>query len=234
MSTRGVLQKDGTYCRKGSACRRHGSGNTSIITNWQEVKSSATRPTDLSDYYDETFSDLKKHLGSCGFKGEIKAPYWNDEAVTYELGEIECSPDTSLLVSSPTLHQPWASPPRNIFEVWLVKNGETVGMIKIYAQKIDEPVTDFTQETTISCIEVKPEHRGKKYSQELVSLVEKHLISTKIHSGGHYTPEGYKAMNGKLPYTRQALEEKNYGGLGIGVHFRTMTFIESWDSFFLK
>lgn len=231
MSNQGVLQKDGTRCRKGINCKRHGWRTQG--TTWKEAKSTVPRPKDLSSYYDEGLDDLTEYAAHCGFKGKMKPPYWSDSAVTYGLGEIECDNETSLIVGASGLYSaPRLS--RLPLEIWLVKNGEPVGVLRIFAQRTDEPVTEMTQETTITCVEVKPEHRGKGYAMEMVRLTEKHLINSTIHSGGHYTPEGAAALKGKLPYTKQALAEKDYGGLGIGVHFRTMSFIESWNDFFLK
>lgn len=231
MNSKGVLQPDGTRCRKGATCKRHGSlsGNS-----WAHMKKQVPRPPNLSNYYDEELADLSAHLTEVGFTGVLKHPYWNDEAVTQCLGEVECSPDVSLLVRAPSMYYFHMNLPRNVLELWLVEKGETVGVLKIMAQKINQPITEVTPETIVSCIEIKPSYRGKGKAGELLRLAEEHVVSTRIHSGGHYTPEGEKFLAGKLPYTRQALAEKDWGGLGIGVHFNSMSFVDNWEKFYLK
>ncbi len=251
-NAKGVLQKDGTYCRKGASCKRHGSGaiapeqkivelqnqiNSLLDTapkkrlTWFEKKALVKKPKWATEQEEaETIERETKFYSQTGLKSPLKIPYWHKHAADYGYMEIECDKETSLLIDPKNRWNNTGK--RRRHTLWLIKNGKPVAMLSYLVSTPD--AGDWWSEATVGDIETHPDHRGKGYSTEIIRLAEKHLLDQQLHSGGHYTPEGEKFLKGKLPYTKQALHEdemsKQFEFMyrGIGVHFRSMTFIEDW------
>lgn len=254
-SARGILQQDGTYCRKGANCKRHGftvaSSSQKVVElqqqinsllstsqtpkkrlSWFEKKALAKKPDWATvKHEEETIANETAYYKQTGLKSELKVPYWHPTAADYDYLEIECDEKTSLLIDP---KDRWNnSGRRRRHTLWMVKEGKTVAMISYLVSTPD--AGEWWSEATIGDIETNPEHRGKGYSTEIIRLAEKHLLNEKIHSGGHYTPEGNKFLRGKLPYTKQALFEEEQSkkyefSKGIGVHFSSMSFVHDWKN----
>lgn len=116
--------------------------------------------------------------------------------------------------------------------MWLVKDGVAVTMMRLLTSPHDK--RDYYPETVLCDVETRGSYRGNGYALETVKLAEKYVVDQKIHTNGHYTPEGFKALDGKLPYTKEAVDADSRAlkfGLSreIGVHYRSMNFVEDWD-----
>lgn len=243
--SKGVLQKDGTYCYSGATCKKHGTKNqvtqlnqkidslfTKQETNWRKPLKNIYKNI-AKKYYLEDLESTQKALEETGLKQTLTLPDWNENALNADLAELKIDNNTSLLIQkSYGLHE------RRRITVWMVEKGQTVSMLQFLISP-DKKSQKYWGEAVIGSIEVKPGEQGKGYAMKTIKTVENHLINQKIHSGGHYTPEGEKALRGKLPFTKRALEEQKESEIfehrkGIGVHFKSMTFIEDWDSFWIK
>ena len=254
-SARGILQADGTYCRKGANCKRHGSISTSSgqkVTelqqqissllsatktpkkrlSWFEKKTLVKKPEWATpEREEEVIKEETAYYKQTGLKSSLKIPYWHPTAANYDYLEIECDNKTSLLIDPKNRWNNFGS--RRRHTLWLVKEGKTVAMLSYLVSTPD--AGERWEEATVGDIETNPEHRGKGYSTEIIRLAENYLLDQKLHSGGHYTPEGEKFLKGKLPYTKQALfdeeQSKKYEfSKGIGVHFNSMSFVDDWKN----
>lgn len=95
-------------------------------------------------------------------------------------------------------------------------------------------------ETTIGSVEVRKDFRGQGLAVRTVKLLEQ-FTGHVVHSSGHYSPEGFRSLAGKFPYTRHTLERDRLNKLSsvsrheeIGVWFDSMNFVDCWDTLTLK
>lgn len=224
--SKGVKQPDGSVCYTGPSCSRHGAHN-----RWVEMKSTAAPPDWWEESYNDELQGTENFLKETGLSAKAKHPWWHETALRYGFVEIECDSATSLLVKPDDMHSGFASSRRSI-TVWLVKNGVTVTMMRFLTSPPEK--RDYYPETVLCDVETRENHRGNGYALEAVKLAEKHVVDQQIHTNGHYTPEGFSALDGKLPYTKEAVTADSIAiKMGtrreIGVHYRSMNFVHDWD-----
>lgn len=91
------------------------------------------------------------------------------------------------------------------------------------------------RETVIGNVEVRKDRRGAGLAFHTISLIQD-FSGHKVHSSGHYSPEGFRSLVGKFPYTQDTLERefdnkrlrRNYDE--IGVWFPSMSFVKDWNT----
>lgn len=110
---------------------------------------------------------------------------------------------------------------RKHFSAWLVINGETVGMIRY--------LVGGTEEATLCDIEIRKEHRGKKLSATFIKLLETKVIGEQLFTTGHFTPEGHRSLADVISMPEWAIKQ----GKEPEVAYRSMGFVENWDTFAL-
>lgn len=255
--TKTIILSDGSKCHTGANCKRHGTKAQSIENTLkaeqlkaqidslftpkpsQQAEPSKSVKEPLPEWWDgyaqEAFEEKKELFQKFGMKN-AGAPTFNENAMYYGYIEVETEDeDTHLIVNTDN----YGSEARTkVFcRSWLYKKGKPVAMLRFATYREDYVPSDKEYqhiESVIGDIEVHPDHIGKGYGMEIIRSVEKNILNGRlIHSGGSYTPEGRKALGGKLPYTYDA---KNYNhkkeienGEVPAPSFRSMTFVHDWD-----
>lgn len=125
--------------------------------------------------------------------------------------------------------------------VWMLKDDVPVAMLRFgsHPQDYIPGEGEEANEPLICDIEVRPCLRGRRYGLEVISWAENLVLGgRRIHSGGSYTPEGFRALGGKLPYRQLAREHKWKQEIDAGqvpkASWDSMSFVEDWDLFLPK
>jgi GNAT superfamily N-acetyltransferase len=256
-SSKTIILPDGSKCHKGANCQRHGTkaqtaGNVakaeqlktqidSLFTSKSSIKlppvESIEKPLPewWNKYAQQILEKTVKLFQEFGVK-KANIPVFHETAMYSGYIEVETEDkDTQLIVNTDN----YGTAIRNkVFcRSWLYKQGKPVAMLRFATYRENYvPSEDEYQhiESVICDIEVHPDHVGKGYGMEIIRSVEKNILNGRlIHSGGSYTPEGRKALGGKLPYTHDAKtydhREEIANGEIPAASFRSMKFIHDWD-----
>ncbi len=242
-----IKQPDGTYCYSGPNCRRHGNQNKTV--KLQNQISSLLEPIDEEDseqnyYYKNTLNQLRE----VGFVG---IPITSQTKITKQhpnLVHIAGDNHHSLYVET---RSSFNDSSRKAFDVWLVedKSDTPVGFLRFLAGR-----EDYYGKPTIGDIEIRKEYRGKQLGLFFIQQASDKLINAPLHTSGHYTPEGYRSLHGKIPLNESGeYELKSYEQNAeywksqhessteeyplhspIGQTFNSMAFVENWENLLPK
>lgn len=251
-----TILPDGTRCYTGPTCKRHGvaaqaaSNTVKAQTLRTEINALLTKtattveetvevalplPEWWNDYQQQQYENKVQIFKQFGLKN-AKVPTFYEPAMQYGYIQVDTGDEnTQLIVDT---DGPYAKQGENYFcRAWMYKNGKPVAMLRFatYAENYTPPEGSYPHvESTICDVEVRKEHNGNGYSMEIIRQVEKNVLGGRlIHSGGSYTPEGYKALGGKLPYTHTAkyLYKKVFAeGKIPESSFGSMEFVHDWDN----
>lgn len=107
---------------------------------------------------------------------------------------------------------------------WLVQDQGRgpvpIGMINL----MERPNTKYPY--SVMSIEVRPEYRGEGLAKK-IAFGANTVLNDQIYSAGHYTPSGYKGLQGLF----KPKDELDTGPRGVT--FEDMNFVEDWDNFLL-
>lgn len=251
--TTAVRMPDGTICRKGATCKRHGTKNTSesITQRTQELETKigsllknvsatttpedkASRPEWWSEYHEQNFGYKVQVFQQFGLK-EASVPTFYEPATRGGYISVNTDDDnTKLFVNTDGIYAIQGH--KYYCRAWMYKDGKPVAMLRFATYPLDYVPEDtrFPYVESVICdIEVRKEYTGNGYAMEVIRHVEKNILAGRlIHSGGHYTPEGEKSLGGKLPYTAAAkYEYKKVFARGEipKSSFDSMEFVHDWD-----
>lgn len=122
---------------------------------------------------------------------------------------------------------------------WLFVDEEPASFMSLHVGRNPTGELPGLRETTIGTVEVRASMRGSGLASRTGMLLQEYTGHI-VHSSGHYTPEGYKSLAGKFPYTRDTLSRQEVNRLAnrsydeVGVWFDSTDFVESWDSLAVK
>lgn len=102
----------------------------------------------------------------------------------------------------------------SVFEFVLMVEDEAVAYVKLLTKD------EYNGMASLCTIETRPGHQGKGYARTIITEAGKDLGMT-IGTTGGYTPEGFKAFNGKYPRILGIPE-------AVKPTFESMTFIDDW------
>lgn len=162
-------------------------------------------------------------------------PTFHEQAMQYGYIGVETGDkDTQLIVGTDGTY--YKSGEKYYCRAWMYKNGEPVAMVRFATYDKDyvpEPNQYQYVESVVCDIEVNPKYRGNMYGIELITQVEKNILAGRsLHSGGSYTPEGYRTFGNVLPYTHEAkmTYKKDFAAGNIPKpSFQSMNFVHDWD-----
>lgn len=110
------------------------------------------------------------------------------------------------------------SPFATEYKFVLIVNNTAVAYLKLLSKD------EYQGMASLCTIETRPGYQGKGYAAKILQEAAT-AINTTIGTTGGFTPEGFKAFNGKLPRIA------NYPA-ATKPTFESMTFIENWETEF--
>lgn len=110
------------------------------------------------------------------------------------------------------------SPFATEYKFVLIVNDTAVAYLKLLHKE------EYQGMASLCTIETRPGHQGKGYAATILEEAAKAINAT-IGTTGGFTPEGFKAFNGKLPRIANYPEATQ-------PTFESMTFIDNWETEF--
>lgn len=249
MASTVITLPDGSKCYSGPDCKRHGVVAQQVelkkkinevlkpaketkaekARRWEEEYQAYRKKKHEKDYT-ETFDKLK----TFGLIAGERPDYLPAKDKGYVAIKVD-NADTVLFVGDDGKRSFPTQEAKAYCRAWLVKDGKPVAMLRFATYPEDYiPSADYPYAESVICdIEVREGHSGKGYGLETIRHVEKNVLGGRlIHSGGSYTPEGHKALGGKLPYTHEAtyFNKEIKEGKIPAPRFSSMRFVEDWDN----
>lgn len=186
-----------------------------------------SKPKWWSKYLEKNFLEKETFFKTFG-NNKIKRILWNEYIAG--MGYVELSLKDSEYKIIIKDSQEWSNSSK--FHVWLYnKENKPITHLNFIAVKDFSKPSNYS-EHIIGDIEVKEEYRGNKLGLKTIELVEENFLNgSKIHSSGSYTPLGYHALGGKLPYIKNPLnsEEEIKNGKIPKPSFNNMSFVHNWE-----
>lgn len=106
-------------------------------------------------------------------------------------------------------------PDHKNYQSWLIVDGIPVAFLHLLGKK------DYEGMLCVCSVEVREGYTGKGYAKALMSMTAEKLGQV-LGTNGSFTPEGFAALNGKLPLLpKHSAPEKP--------KFESMTFVRDWD-----
>lgn len=106
-------------------------------------------------------------------------------------------------------------PDHKNYQAWLIVDETPVAFLHLLGKK------EYEGALCVCSVEVREGHERKGYAKKLMSMAAEELGQT-LATNGSFTPEGFAALNGKLPLLpKHVAPEKP--------KFESMTFVRDWD-----
>ena len=246
--TKAIKMPDGSVCRTGPSCKRHGGkalyGNVEVeqarsklealFGNMAEEIIEPPLPEWWNDYQQKRLDNQVEAFKQFGLK-KASAPTFHDSAMRQGYISVDTGDkNTKLIVDKDGMYAKHGE--KYYCRAWMYKHGKPVAMLRFatYPTSYIPPEGTYPYNESVICdIEVRPESLGKGYGMEIIRNVEKNILAGRlIHSGGHYTPEGEKYLSGKLPYTTEAKREYKKvfaDNKTPDSSFSSMKFVHDWE-----
>jgi GNAT superfamily N-acetyltransferase len=247
--TTAIKMPDGTVCRTGPNCKRHGGAKLdksqgkaqklqskidSLFNSMETDAKELPLPDWWDDYQQKRFDNQVEVFKQFGLKS-ASVPTFHDSAMRHGYISVDTGDkDTKIIVDKDGTYAKQGE--KYYCRAWMYKHGKPVAMLRFatYPANYTPPEGTYPYTESVICdIEVRPESLGKGYGMEIIRNVEKNILTGRlIHSGGHYTPEGEKYLGGKLPYTNEAKHEYKKvfaDNKTPESSYRSMKFVHDWE-----
>lgn len=208
---------DGTVCRTGPTCKRHGRSarQAELAGKIADLLDQIT-PTSMVEQPKETVEQVKA------------LPHLSDV-----VDVTEVRPGAFLIRTQSWRDKPgYGSSSYQSWTTWYREDRKTIGMMKVSRKDFSEedqkrwnlPACEYV----LCDVEVVESARGRGVAMQMVKDTEKAGLTegNAVHTTGNYTPEGFRSLGGKLPLSKYDSNRR-----GHVQSFNSMTFVHDWEKF---